>query len=90
MSNAGTPAVPRLAATLLLVRDGAAGIEVLMVRRHDASSFAAIWSCTDAGALASERTLPPRRSSNSKVKPVFVEVTTVRYGIVEFPLKPRF
>jgi 8-oxo-dGTP pyrophosphatase MutT (NUDIX family) len=33
--------VPRLAATLLLVRDGAAGIEVLMVRRHDASSFAA-------------------------------------------------
>lgn len=33
--------VPRPAATLLLARDGAAGIEVLMVRRHDASSFAA-------------------------------------------------
>ena len=37
----GAPAVPRLAATLLLARDGAAGIEVLMVRRHDASGFAA-------------------------------------------------
>jgi 8-oxo-dGTP pyrophosphatase MutT (NUDIX family) len=35
------PVVPRLSATLLLARDGAAGIEVLMVRRNDASSFAA-------------------------------------------------
>ncbi len=39
MSSA--PVVPRLAATVLLARDGAAGIEVLMVRRHDASGFAA-------------------------------------------------
>lgn len=40
--DAPTAAVPsRPAATLLLARDGAAGIEVLMVRRHDASSFAA-------------------------------------------------
>jgi len=39
MSDA--PVVPRPAATLLLARDGAAGVEVLMVRRHDASGFAA-------------------------------------------------
>lgn len=37
----GTVAVPRLAATLLLARDAAAGLEVLMVRRHEASGFAA-------------------------------------------------
>jgi 8-oxo-dGTP pyrophosphatase MutT (NUDIX family) len=41
VSTPGAPVVPRLSATLLLARDGAAGIEVLMVRRHDASSFAA-------------------------------------------------
>ena len=33
--------VPRPAATLILLRDGGAGLEVLMVRRHDDSSFAA-------------------------------------------------
>ena len=33
------PAVPRPAATLLLVRDGPNGLEVLMARRHQQSSF---------------------------------------------------
>jgi 8-oxo-dGTP pyrophosphatase MutT (NUDIX family) len=41
MSTPPTPVTPRLAATVLLARDGAAGIEVLMVRRHEASGFAA-------------------------------------------------
>lgn len=36
----GDAVVPRLAATVLLVRDGANGIEVLMVRRHAAMHFA--------------------------------------------------
>lgn len=35
------PVVPRLAATLLLLRDGAAGLEVLMTLRHERSGFAA-------------------------------------------------
>src|SRR6185437_107935 len=35
------PVVPRLAATLLLLRDGAAGLEVLMTLRHEKSGFAA-------------------------------------------------
>src|SRR5690348_11036091 len=35
------PVVPRLAATLLLLRDGAAGLEVLMTLRHEESGFAA-------------------------------------------------
>jgi 8-oxo-dGTP pyrophosphatase MutT (NUDIX family) len=39
------PATPVPASTVLLLRDGAAGIEVLMITRHSASGFA-------AGALA--------------------------------------
>jgi len=34
------PSVPRLAATVLLVRDGATGLEVFMVKRHHAIDFA--------------------------------------------------
>lgn len=36
-----TPATPRLSATILLVRDGEAGLEVLMVKRHYEIDFAA-------------------------------------------------
>lgn len=36
-----TPATPILAATLLLVRDGPRGLEVLMAARHEESGFAA-------------------------------------------------
>src|SRR5689334_20957103 len=35
------PVVPRHAATLLLLRDGVAGLEVLMTLRHEQSGFAA-------------------------------------------------
>jgi 8-oxo-dGTP pyrophosphatase MutT (NUDIX family) len=35
------PVTPRPAATLLLLRDGAAGLEVLMTARHEAAGFAA-------------------------------------------------
>src|SRR5882762_5595724 len=35
------PVIPRPAATLLLLRDGAAGIEVLMTVRHEDAGFAA-------------------------------------------------
>jgi 8-oxo-dGTP pyrophosphatase MutT (NUDIX family) len=35
------PVIPRPAATLLLLRDGAAGLEVLMTARHEESGFAA-------------------------------------------------
>jgi 8-oxo-dGTP pyrophosphatase MutT (NUDIX family) len=35
------PAAPRPAATLVLIRDGGTGLEVLMITRHQASSFAA-------------------------------------------------
>src|SRR5579864_1272214 len=44
MTNASmpnTPVTPVLAATLLLVRDGPAGIEVLLTTRHDDAGFAA-------------------------------------------------
>jgi len=46
--------VPRPAATLLLLRDGAAGLEVLMVRRADASSFAAGALVFPGGAVHEE------------------------------------
>jgi 8-oxo-dGTP pyrophosphatase MutT (NUDIX family) len=36
-----SPATPRRAATLLLLRDGADGLEVLMTSRHEAAGFAA-------------------------------------------------
>ncbi len=36
-----TPVTPRLSATILLVRDGTAGLEVLMVKRHYEIDFAA-------------------------------------------------
>jgi 8-oxo-dGTP pyrophosphatase MutT (NUDIX family) len=45
---------PRPAATLLLARDGGAGIEVLMIRRHDASSFAAGALVFPGGAVQPE------------------------------------
>ncbi|HEX3497772.1 MAG TPA: NUDIX domain-containing protein, partial [Stellaceae bacterium] len=35
------PVAPRPAATLLLLRDGAAGLEVLMTARHEEAGFAA-------------------------------------------------
>src|SRR5258706_10302610 len=35
------PVIPRPAATLLLLRDGAAGLEVLMTARHEEAGFAA-------------------------------------------------
>ena len=35
------PVQPKLAATVVLLRDGAAGVEVLLVRRHGASGFMA-------------------------------------------------
>jgi 8-oxo-dGTP pyrophosphatase MutT (NUDIX family) len=38
--EATTPAVPRPSTTVLLVRDGADGLEVLMVVRNDASQYA--------------------------------------------------
>jgi 8-oxo-dGTP pyrophosphatase MutT (NUDIX family) len=36
-----SPVTPRLAATLLLLRDGATGLEVLMTARHEEAGFAA-------------------------------------------------
>jgi 8-oxo-dGTP pyrophosphatase MutT (NUDIX family) len=41
MTAPNTPAQPRPAATLILVRDGADGIETLMITRHGGASFAA-------------------------------------------------
>src|SRR5258708_1990408 len=35
------PVTPRLAATLLLLRDGSDGLEVLMISRHEEAGFAA-------------------------------------------------
>lgn len=39
MDSPNPPAIPRPAATILLVRDGAAGLEVFMATRHEKSSF---------------------------------------------------
>jgi 8-oxo-dGTP pyrophosphatase MutT (NUDIX family) len=39
--NVDLPVTPVAAATLLLIRDGAAGLEVLMAARHEQSGFAA-------------------------------------------------
>ena len=52
-----TPVQPAPAATLLLVRAAAAGPEVLMVRRHDASSFAAGALVFPGGAVQAEDAL---------------------------------
>jgi 8-oxo-dGTP pyrophosphatase MutT (NUDIX family) len=57
------PATPVPAATLLLVRDGAKGLEVLMAARHEASGFAAgalvfPGGKVDAGDLALARRHP--------------------------------
>src|SRR5260221_1090218 len=41
MSADPPPVIPRPAATLLLLRDGAAGLEVLMTARHEEAGFAA-------------------------------------------------
>jgi 8-oxo-dGTP pyrophosphatase MutT (NUDIX family) len=40
-SQTPQPVTPRLAATLLLLRDGGDGLEVLMVSRHEEAGFAA-------------------------------------------------
>ncbi|MBV8651995.1 MAG: NUDIX domain-containing protein [Alphaproteobacteria bacterium] len=48
------PVTPRPAATLLLLRDGAAGLEVLMTARHEASGFAAGALVFPGGKLEAE------------------------------------
>jgi 8-oxo-dGTP pyrophosphatase MutT (NUDIX family) len=52
--DATRPVEPRLAATLLLARDATPGPEVLMVRRHDGSSFAAGALVFPGGAVQAE------------------------------------
>src|SRR5271156_5827545 len=49
-----TTVAPVRAATLLLLRDGAGGLEVLMIRRAEASSFAAGALVFPGGALQAE------------------------------------
>src|SRR5271155_1541112 len=49
-----TAVAPVRAATLLLLRDGAGGLEVLMIRRAEASSFAAGALVLPGGALQAE------------------------------------
>ncbi|HYC14829.1 MAG TPA: hypothetical protein VEC75_11295, partial [Stellaceae bacterium] len=49
-----TPVVPVPAATLLLLRDGADGLEVLMTVRHDAAGFAAGAMVFPGGKTAAE------------------------------------
>jgi 8-oxo-dGTP pyrophosphatase MutT (NUDIX family) len=56
------PIVARPAATLLLLRDGAAGLEVLMVRRAEASSFAAGALVFPGGAVHDEDALAAMRA----------------------------
>jgi len=63
-----TPATPVPAATLLLVRDGARGLEVLMAARHEDSGFAAgalvfPGGKVDAGDLAVARRHPQLATS---------------------------
>ena len=57
-----SPVEPAPAATLLLLRDTAGGPEVLMVRRHDASSFAAGALVFPGGAVQAEDALADVRA----------------------------
>jgi 8-oxo-dGTP pyrophosphatase MutT (NUDIX family) len=54
------PVVPALAATILLVRDGAEGLEVLMMERHSKASFASGATAFPGGRVeASDKLLIP-------------------------------
>jgi 8-oxo-dGTP pyrophosphatase MutT (NUDIX family) len=52
----GPPAVPRESASLILVRDGAAGLELLLVRRNPAQRFAGGCWVFPGGALDAAET----------------------------------
>ncbi len=62
-SETARPVEPRLAATLLLVRDAATGPEVLMMRRHDGSSFAAGAMVFPGGAVQAEDSVDDLRAA---------------------------
>lgn len=53
---------PRFAATVVLLRDGEAGLEVLMLRRHTAVEFAGdAWVFPGGRVEEADRALPPER-----------------------------
>jgi len=52
------PVAPRAAATVLLLRDGADALEVLLIRRHSAMAFAAGMWAFPGGAVADVDTVP--------------------------------
>ena len=52
------PATPRAAATVLLLRDGADGLEVLLMRRHSAMAFAAGMWAFPGGSVEDVDTAP--------------------------------
>ena len=49
-----TPAAPRIAATLILLRDGARGLEILMIERHAGLRFAPGALVFPGGALCDD------------------------------------
>ncbi|MFR9724377.1 NUDIX hydrolase [Streptomyces sp. MS19] len=53
-----TPVVPRLSATVLLLRDGAAGIEVFLLRRRTSMAFAAGMYAYPGGAAEADDASP--------------------------------
>ncbi len=59
----GSAAVPRPAATIVVLRDGAAGPEVLLQRRHGGGDFAGAW--VFPGGLVSEADRDPALSGYS-------------------------
>src|SRR5438067_13107662 len=54
-----TPVVPRPAATVMVVRPAADGFEVFMVRRHQASNFAADVFVFPGGTVRADDRLEP-------------------------------
>ena len=82
MSDLSAAPVPRLAATILLVRDGATGLEVFMVQRHHKIDFATGAMVFPGGKIEAGDADPRLRARCSGVGPLDADALAVRVGAI--------
>lgn len=82
MSDAPAAPAPRLAATILLVRDGATGLEVFMVQRHHQIDFATGAMVFPGGKIEAADADPRLRERCGSVASLDADALAVRVGAI--------
>ena len=81
---ANTPAIPRPAATLLLLRDGETGLEILMIERHGKSGFASGATVFPGGRVdATDESLAPFCAGGDQYENLPLRVAAIRESYEE-------